>query len=79
MDDAHLLNTIRWLERTHEWRLLAAAVPYFGLDPDRMGEMAYEAASQECEAMAEWDVGDLEPRYNTMLDEAERRGLRSHD
>lgn len=68
MDDRHLLNTIRFLERALEDR--KACPP-----PSFQGEMAQFFADMEWEAMQELDTSDAYPIYDKLVADARRRGL----
>lgn len=79
MGDTHLVNTIRLLRR-HATRLidenLSAA---YSIEGYLQGEMAQVAIAQDIDILEESDpeelLADSVPCYETMLDEAERRGL----
>lgn len=81
MTDAHLLNTIRYLRRTHQARCRTTAMSadaYSCTAPDGAADCAeaeakglYDLADDSCDAA----VSLGEPRFATMLREAKRRGL----
>lgn len=71
MEDSHLLNTIRFLERTWEKRKASMLSDF----PCFNGEMAQYYAEQEWDRLADTDIEEACPIYNDMVDEAERRNL----
>jgi hypothetical protein len=84
MDNQHLVNTVRMLERKME-DAQSAMNPF--MYPPPQGEMALMAWENECaryhEGSFDDDGGDLtyllssrHPLYEPLLDELERRGLR---
>jgi hypothetical protein len=75
MTDSHLLNTIRWLERTHDARVLAMLQPYSAYLSGDPPDGAAMCAEQEACALIEASVEDIVPTYATMIDEARKRGL----
>ena len=70
MDNGHLLNTIRFLERAAERK-----VQDFMSCPMPNGDMAMMAWEQEFDAMCDAEVEDFFPIYKHMIAEAVRRGL----
>ena len=70
MDNGHLLNTIRFLERAAERK-----VQDFMSCPMPNGDMALMAWEQEFDAMCSAEVEDFFPIYKHMIAEAVRRGL----
>ena len=72
MSDQHLVNTIHYLNRRHEGYLnlvMLQGPPMF------RGEMAQWAAEQEWLSLADSDPRDLWPAYETLLGEANKRGI----
>ncbi len=71
MDDRHLLNSIRFLERRASHLKLRLYSSY----PEMNGEMAQYCAEQEFEAFQNADVGDIFPIYDRLYDLAIKRNL----
>ena len=77
MDDRHLLNTLRMLQR-HAWRrLVAANLAYIdGPRPTAdMAEMAFEAEADHVAELTTEDALEDMPKYQELAEEARRRGL----
>lgn len=70
MDNGHLLNTIRMLERAAEQK-----VQDFMEYPMPNGDMAVMAWEQEFGRMCDAEVEDFFPIYKYLIAEAARRGL----
>lgn len=70
MADAHLLNVIRMLQRTHAVRQFNSPIP-LGL----RGEMAQFAAEADYERFQESPPSVSSPFYDDLCREAENRGL----
>jgi len=66
MDDRHLANTIRFLEKSH-------AVALNSDPPMFQGEMAQFFADIEYSALMHSGVQDLFPIYDDLVEEQERR------
>jgi hypothetical protein len=77
MTDLHIINTLRMLERMADrWRMNALADAYFFLGQVH-GEMAELALERELEDIEEngIDPNKITPVYDTLVDEAIKRGL----
>jgi hypothetical protein len=70
MDDEHLMNTIKMLERNH-----AVVINEYLHAPVLNGEMAQDAFENEFDRLSEDGPGCLDPRYDIMIEEADRRKL----
>lgn len=81
MDDKHLLNTVKMLERTWALNCRALALSaysyaYSPMTPDGASDCAESEADQALEDAETFDgLFDECPQYQTMIDEIERRGL----
>mgnify|MGYP001605058959 CR=1 FL=1 len=81
MGDSHLLNSIRYLRRTHQqrcWALAISADRYAMTAPDGASDAAAEAAAQAYELGDEQDdeaVSEMSPVFGHLLNEAHRRRL----
>ena len=74
MDDNHLLNTIRFLERRHNAKRTNIDAYFVGPLAMPQGEMAQDAFWQEFDHAVD-TLGPFDAIYTDMLDEAEARGL----
>jgi hypothetical protein len=71
MDDGHLTNTIRFLERAHTARVRQVILN----PPAFQGEMAQLCADAEYNALLESEPGDVFPVYHDLVQEQQRRKL----
>ena len=75
MEDDHLINTVRMLQRNGEARRINNSV-YYATCMGPNGEMAQLAFEQECDQMWDATFESYVPRiYYNLVDEAERRRL----
>lgn len=68
MDDQHLRNTIKILERQLAYKKLTLPFPSFN------GEMAQMCAEADFDRFLESDVGDHFPIYDDLVEELHKRG-----
>ena len=70
MGDDHLVNTIKWLQRHHQYEIAAA----YSVASTFSGEsMASYYADQDIDYMEQEE--SMHPLYNDLVEEAERRNL----
>ena len=75
MSNAHLVHTIRFLERKKRDNELDA----FEAAASMNGEMASYYLEGEAHSLLDKSVGDVWPIYDDMVNEAESRGLEIYD
>ena len=80
MDDKHLLNAIKMLERTYSKVCDNLALSAFGYAGSTGGEIASYYAEQEADNLMKesWEqerIGEEFPIFNDLVKEAERRKL----
>ena len=73
MIDSHLLNTIRFVERTHEKHLMAA----LGTAAMVTAEIATDCAERQVERLEEGGPAETLELYDGLVLEAQRRGLKA--
>lgn len=75
MDDKHLLNSIKMLQRATEKRNWRESLDSIGMASTFGGEMAQEACYSHSEELMRRKPAELYPIYKDMIAEAQRRGL----
>jgi hypothetical protein len=72
LENGHLLNIIRLIERMH-----AAALTAYMIGPEPQGEMAKDAFDREFDALDEEGPSGFHEQYDLLCEEADRRRIDS--
>lgn len=76
MDDQHLINSIKMMERNFHKRKSVMLEGAYEMEGMLRGELALEAIGREIEELEDADEpGDFWPIYYDLVEEANKRGL----
>ena len=74
LEDSHLMNIIRLLERQY-----ALTISAYLCGPEPSGDMAQDCFDREFDTLNEGGPSALNPQYDELIEEADKRGLDSRD